>query len=100
MDGFAISTERIATAGAGVTDVGIGLAREISIMDDLLGEIRAGWQSSEAAPRFANAMSGYLQEAATLKDALLSHGAALAATSRSFDAAEAGLADSIPAVTR
>lgn len=99
MDGFDISTERIAAAGGGVTDIGGSIAREIATMHDLLGEIRAGWQSSVAAPRFAAAMTGYLDEASRLKDALLSHGAALTGAGRSYDAAESALADSIPAVS-
>ncbi len=100
MDGFDISTERVSAAGTGITDIGGSLAREIGTMHDLLGEIRAGWQSSVAAPRFAAAMTGYLDDATRLKDALLSHGAALAGASRSYDATESALADSIPAVAR
>lgn len=100
MDGFDISTERVSAAGTGVADIGGSLAREIATMHDLLGEIRAGWQSSLAAPRFAAAMTGYLDDAARLKDALLSHGAALTSASRSYDATESALADSIPAVAR
>lgn len=36
MDGIAISTDRIATAGAGVSEVGGSLATEIGTMEDLL----------------------------------------------------------------
>ena len=95
MDGIAISTERIATAGAGVGDVGAAIAKEIATMEDLLAQIRSGWQSDSAAPRFAATMNGYLADAVQLKDALLGHGAALLLTSRRFAEAETGLADSL-----
>ena len=64
MSELQIDTHRIGSAGTGVSDVGTSLAREIATMHDLLGQIRGGWQSSEAAPRFAAAMEGHLAEAA------------------------------------
>ena len=42
MDNLSVSTQRIATAAAGVGDVGTSLAREIATMHELLGRIRAG----------------------------------------------------------
>ncbi len=96
MDGIAISTERIAAAGAGVTDVGGLLATEIAGMGDLLDEIRAGWQSDSAAPRFAAALQGYLDEAAVLKDSLIRSGAGLVSTGHRFADAENHLAAALP----
>jgi len=98
MSGLQIDTHRIGSAGTGVSDVGTSLAREIATMHDLLGQIRGGWQSSEAAPRFAAAMEGHLEEAAALKDALLGQGTALTAAAQRFAATEDAVADSIPAV--
>jgi WXG100 family type VII secretion target len=99
MDGFDITTGRISTAAAGVEQVADALTGEIATMRDLLAEISAGWQSSAAAPRFAAAMQGYLDQAGALKDALLSHGQGLAATVRAFEQAEDAVAQSTPAVT-
>ena len=93
-----IDTQRIGTAGIGVSDVGASLAREIATMHDLLGQIRSGWQSSEAAPRFAAAMEGHLADATALKDALLGQGAALTTAAQRFGEAENALAEAIPAV--
>ena len=45
MSGLHIDTQRIGSAGVGVSDVGASLAREIATMHDLLGQIRSGWQS-------------------------------------------------------
>ncbi len=95
MDGITISTDRIATAGAGVTEVATLLLREIGVMDDLLAEIRSGWQSDSAAPRFAAVMEGYLDQARQLKDALLGQGATLLTTGRRFDEAEQSLTQSM-----
>ena len=68
-------------------------------MHELLGQIRAGWQSSEAAPRFAAAMEGHLADAAALKDALLGHGAALIDGGRSGSGRpRSALAAAVPAV--
>lgn len=92
MDGITISSERISAAGAGVADVGTALSKEIQAMGDLLGEIRAGWQSDSAAPQFASMMQGYLDEATVLKDGLLSHGATLQNTGLRFGEAERDLA--------
>jgi uncharacterized protein YukE len=93
MDGITISTDRIATAAMGVSDVGALLGREIGAMGDLLTEIRSGWQSDSAAPRFAATMQDYLDQATQLKDALLAHGATLLATGHRFNEAEHILAD-------
>jgi hypothetical protein len=95
MDGITISTDRIATAGTGVTDVGVLLVREIGAMGDLLAQIRSGWQSDAAAPQFVALMQGYLDQATQLKDALLGHGAALLFTGRRFGEAEQSLAQSM-----
>lgn len=97
MSGLSIDTTRIAAAGTGVSDAGAALGREIATMHDLLGQIRAGWQSSEAAPRFAAAMEGHLADATSLKDALLNQGAALTTTAGQFGGVEQALADAIPA---
>jgi WXG100 family type VII secretion target len=93
MDGIAISTERMATAGNGVTDVGTLLARELGTMENLLGQIRSGWRSDSAAPAFAATMHEYLEQATQLKAALVSHGATLLSTAGRFAEAENRLAD-------
>ena len=98
MSGLTIDTQRIANAGVGVSDVGGALASEIATMHDLLGQIRSGWQSSEAAPRFAAAMEGHLADATSLKDALLGQGSALSTSAQRFAQAENALADAVPAV--
>ena len=98
MSGLHIDTQRIGSAGVGVSDVGASLAREIATMHDLLGQIRSGWQSSEAAPRFAAAMEGHLVDAAALKDALLAQGTALTTAAQQFAATADAVADAIPAV--
>jgi hypothetical protein len=96
MSGLSIDTTRIAAAGSGVSDGGAALGREIATMHDLLGQIKAGWQSSEAAPRFAAAMEGHLADATSLKDALLNQGAALLTTAGQFGGVEQALADAVP----
>lgn len=98
MDGFDIASERIKSAATGVDGVGAALQREIVTMDGLLGDIRAGWQSTSAAPRFAAAMEGYLDDARTLAQALISHGASLSSTAQAFDQAEETVAAATPAV--
>ena len=98
MDGIAISTERINAAGAGVTDVGHLLTGEINTMNDLLAQIRSGWQSESAAPRFAATMQGYLDEATRLTSALLGHGATLVATGGRFAEAETTVAETFAGV--
>lgn len=96
MDGFSITAERITAAGSGVGEVAGRLAAEISAMHGMLEEVRAGWQSTTAAPRFAAALEVHLQQATAIKDALLSHGTSLMGTGRRFAEAEAALADTIP----
>ena len=98
MSELSIDTARIAGAGMGVSDVGASLAREIATMHDLLAQIRGGWQSSEAAPRFAAAMEGHLADATALKDALLGQGTALSTAAQRFGETEFALADAVPAV--
>ena len=97
MAGLTIDTQRIAGAGDAVTEVAGALNREISSMREQLELIRAGWQSSDAAPRFAAAMEQHLADAATLKDALLGQGSALTASASRCGEAEAALAQAIPA---
>lgn len=98
MEGISISSERVAAAGGGVQDVSSLLGKEIVIMGELLGEIRAGWQSDQAAPRFAAGLQGYLDQAAVLRNALASHGQSLVSTGQRFAEAEATLAAAIPGV--
>ena len=98
MSGLSIDTQRIAGAGMGVSDVGASLAREIATMHDLLAQIRSGWQSSEASPRFTVAMEGHLADAAALKDSLLDHGLALMTAAQRFEDTESALAAAVPAV--
>lgn len=98
MDGISISSERIAGAGAGVSDVGSLLTREIATMDDLLAQILSGWQSDSAAPQFAAVVRGYLDQATELTRALLSHGAGLTATGHRFAEAETSLAQGLRGV--
>lgn len=95
MSGLSIDTQRIAGAGLGVSDAGMSLSREIATMHDLLGQIRSGWQSSEAAPRFAAAMESHLADATALKDALLGQGTALSTAAQRFGETELALADAI-----
>lgn len=95
MDGINITSERIGAAGTGVSDVGTQLTKEIATMGDLLGEIRSGWQSDQAAPQFAASMQNYLDQAGTLKDALLSHGTTLISTGHRFAEAETSLAEAM-----
>lgn len=99
MIGFDIATDRIATAATSVESVGTALQSEIATMDGILADIGAGWHSSSAAPRFAAAMDGYLADARTLAQALLSHGSSLAATSTAFAQAEEAIAAATPVVT-
>lgn len=98
MEGISLSSERVVAVGTGVEDVGVRLTREIIAMGDLLGEIRGGWQSDQAAPRFASSLQGYLDQATVLKDALVSHGQTLVSTGHRFAEAEANLAAGIPGV--
>lgn len=97
MSELTIDTTRIAQAGAGVSDVGTSLGTEIGTMHDLLAQIRAGWQSSEAAPRFARAMEVHLADAGTLRTALLSQAEALSTAAGRFAQTEMAVADSVPA---
>jgi len=92
MDGIAISTERIASTGTGVSDVGTSLAKEIVTMSGLLDEIRSGWQSDSAAPAFAATMQHHLDNATQLKNALVSHGATLVTTAQRLAEAETHVA--------
>ena len=95
--GLTIDTQRIAGAGDAVTEVAGALTREISSMREQLDQIRAGWQSSDAAPRFAAAMEQHLAGATVLKDALVGQGSALTAAAARFGEAEVALAQAIPA---
>ncbi|ACV81411.1 WXG100 family type VII secretion target [Nakamurella multipartita] len=95
---LSIDTQRIAGAGDAVTEVAGSLTREVASMRELLDQIRAGWQSSEAAPRFAAAMEQHLTDAVTLKDALIGQGAALTVAAGQFRDAESALAQAVPAV--
>ena len=88
---LSIDTQRIAGAGDAVTEVAGSLTRE------LLDQIRAGWQSSEAAPRFVAAMERHLADAVLLKDALIGQGSALTAAASRFGEAELSLAQAVPA---
>lgn len=97
MAGLTIDTQRIAGAGDAVTEVAGSLTREISSMREQLDRIRAGWQSSEAAPRFVAAMERHLADATRLKDALVGQGSALTTAAARFGEAELALAQAIPA---
>ena len=97
MAGLTIDTQRIAGAGDAVSEVAGSLTREISTMRELLDQIRAGWQSSEAAPRFVAAMEQHLANATRLKEALVGQGSALTAAAARFGEAEVALAQAIPA---
>jgi len=99
MAGLTIDTQRIAGAGDAVTEVAGSLTLEITSMRGLLDQIRAGWQSSDAAPRFIAAMEQHLADATGLKDALVGQGSALAAAAQRFGDAELSLAQAIPAVS-
>lgn len=95
MDGFDIATDRLVSAGLSVEGTGHSLASEIAAMEAILGDVRASWKSTEAAPRFAGVMEAHLAAARSLKDALLGHGTTLAAAGRSMAEAETGLAQAI-----
>ncbi len=95
MEGFTVTTERIVSAGSGVTTVGDALAKEITAMHGMLDEIRSGWSSTTAAPRFATAMLGQLDQATVIKDALLSHGTSLTNSGHEYAKAEAQLAEAV-----
>ena len=97
MSGLTIDTVRVAQTGSGVSDAAAGLSAEIATMHDLLAQIRTGWQSSEAAPRFARAMEMHLADAGTLRDALLSQADGLTTAAGRFAQAESALADAVPA---
>ena len=97
---LSVATDRIAQAAGGVADIAGSLAREIAVMHDLLGQIRAGWQSSGAAPAFLTAMDAHLQDATSLKDALTGHGSALQVAADRFAQADLELADAVTAVRR
>ncbi|WP_395726146.1 WXG100 family type VII secretion target [Nakamurella sp.] len=97
MAGLTIDTQRIAGAGNAVTEVAGALTREISSMREQLDQIRAGWQSSDAAPRFVAAMEQHLADATSLKEALVGQGSALTAVASRFGEAEVALAQAIPA---
>ena len=96
MSELSIDTGRIAGAGVGVSDVAALLGKEIGTMHDLLGQIRTGWQSSEAAPRFARAMEVHLADATALKDALVGQGSALSTAAQRFAQTETAVADMVP----
>ncbi len=98
MSGLNVDTGRIAGAGLGVSDVGASLAGEIATMHDLLARISAGWQSSEAAPRFVRAMQAHLSDAADLKNTLLGQGSALTTAAQRFAQTETSVADTVPAL--
>lgn len=96
MDEFAISSEKIAAAGSGVSGVAGELQKEIAAVDGILADIRNGWQSDQAAPRYAATMQAHLEQARVMKDALMSHGTSLVEAGRQYDQAEAALAQGIP----
>lgn len=95
MQGFKVETERVAAAGTGVGDGATRLTAEIALMHRTLEQIRAGWQSSAAAPRFAAAMVVHLDQVTAMKDALLGQAGALTASAQRIAAAEASLAASL-----
>ncbi len=95
---LSIDTQRIAGAGDAVTEVAGSLTLEVASMRELLDQIRAGWQSSDAAPRFIAAMEQHLADATALKDALVGQGSALTAAAGQFRDAELSLAQAVPAV--
>lgn len=97
MAGLTIDTQRIAGAGDAVTAVAGALTIQIASMREQLDRIRAGWQSTDAAPRFVAAMERHLAEATALKEALVGQGSALTATAARFGEAEMALAQTIPA---
>lgn len=95
MDGFVMSTERLAQTGGSVEQISGSLVREIANMDAMLGEIRAGWASTHAAPRFASVMTAYLQDATTMKNALTSQGATLVSSAQRIAQTEELLAQNL-----
>lgn len=97
MAGLTIDTQRIAGAGDAVTEVAGALTIQIASMREQLDQIRAGWRSSDAAPRFVAAMEQHLADATSLKEALIGQGSALTTVAARFGEAEAALAQAIPA---
>jgi hypothetical protein len=99
MDGISLGSDRIVSTGNSVTVIADALGVEIGTMTDLLGQIRGGWQSDTAAPRFAALLQVHLDQATQLKNALVTHGTSLVSVGQGFAAAESDLGTSLPAVT-
>lgn len=95
MNGFVVETQRVAAAGTEVGGGAAALGTEIQAMHRTLEQIRAGWRSTEAAPRFAAAMLAHLEQVTAMKDALLGQSAALTGTAQRMAAAEAALAGAL-----
>lgn len=98
MQGLRVESGRVVQLSGGVTSTGDALTGEIATMTGVLDELRVGWQSSTAAPKFAQVMETHLDQATVLKDALLSHGASLTTAAGSYDEAEAAIAGPAVAV--
>ncbi|MTD16037.1 hypothetical protein GIS00_19045 [Nakamurella sp. YIM 132087] len=98
MEGISVATDRMVQAGTGVGAVGESLRAEVATMHDLLTDIQVGWQSDEAAPRFAAVMLAHLEQAALLGEALIGHGTTLTGVGTAQAQAETDLATAVPVV--
>ena len=92
MNVLQVESARVTQLSSGVTAAGDGLTAEITAMNTTLDEVRAGWQSTSAAPKFVQVMQDHLDQVTVLKDALLGHGTALSTAAVSYDEAEAAVA--------
>lgn len=98
MQGLRVESGRVVQLSGGVTSTGDALTGEIATMTGTLDDLRVGWQSSTAAPKFVQVMETHLEQATLLKDALLSHGASLTTAAGSYDEAEAAIAGPVAVV--
>ncbi len=92
MQGIVLDATRVVQTGQSVGSIADALTGEIATMHTTLADIQAGWQSEEAAPRFAARMQDYLDQAALMKNALVSHGAGLTLAGNTFGQVETELA--------
>ena len=99
MSELSIDTQRIASAGVGVSDVGASLAREIATMHDLLGPDPERLAVQRGRARFAAAMEGHLADATVAQGRPARSGHRACRRRRSGSPqTEFALADAIPAV--
>lgn len=79
---LSITAERVTAAGTDAESTAAQLGSEIERMREILGDVRAGWQSDKAAPSYLRAMEAHLTTVTQLKAALVSHGTTLVSSGR------------------